>query len=159
MKRLLILFFLPATIFFACAPDTPEGWSELNLLRYGVPISLMAPDSAEVKTMDLGLMKDISVKKGDDYFLQITVSEATDLDVGRLLVEQKSAEEGRRNFSRIVQEEPNGFIVERAIDSTRMTYDFRKILIKGEQEIILQTGLSGFYSLEEVERMYESINE
>ena len=159
MKRSL---FLTATILIllqACQPDVPKGWSELSLMEYGVPITLLAPDSSDVKSMDLGLMKDISVKKGDDYFVQITASEATTTDVASIKSGILADEQKRSGFSQVVQDDPNGFIFERQIDSTRNTYDFRYIQIKGGQEFIFQTGLSGFYTQEEVEKMYDSVKQ
>ncbi|MCB0704517.1 MAG: hypothetical protein KDC34_04380 [Saprospiraceae bacterium] len=159
MKLIKILFLFSLTFILACGSDTPDGWNEMSLLQYGLPITLIAPDSADVKTMDLGLMKDVSVKKGDDFYVQITMSEATSIDVSALVADQLDAEKGRRNFLRIVQEDPAGFIVERSIDSTRNTFDFRYVSVKGEHQFLFQTGLSGFYSLEEVERMYKSVQQ
>ncbi|MBR9922530.1 MAG: hypothetical protein GYB31_16965 [Bacteroidetes bacterium] len=155
ISKVVVLFF--GIFVMACASEVPDGYSELSLMKYGLPVSLMAPDSAEVKTMDMGLIKDVSVKKGEDYFIQITMSEATSMTAEDVIADLKSDEEKRSNFMRLVEEDPKGFIVERSIDSTRNTYDFRYAKIKGDQQFLFQTGLSGFYSLEEVERMYESV--
>ncbi len=155
MKYCFPLFIL--FLVLACSSEPVSDLKEKNLLEYGIPITILAPDSAEVETMDLVVQKDITVKKGKDYYIQIFASDATTTDANRL----KSAqlEEVRDNpfFSKIIKEDSNGFIYETAIDSTKKNYGFRHFRIKGDKEYVFQTGLIGTFSLDDVEKMYLAV--
>lgn len=143
--------------FMACQQDNREALKPLNLLDYGVPLTIMAPDSAEINTMDMIVTKDITVKKGEDYFVQIYASDATTTDIAKIKADQLSDVKSNRYFSRIVQEDESGFIYETAVDSSLVNYGFRYILLKGDKEYIFQTGLIGDFSQEDVEVMYKAV--
>ncbi|RMG79581.1 MAG: hypothetical protein D6714_16160 [Bacteroidetes bacterium] len=134
-----------------------ESYVPLNLMEYGVPLTILAPDSAEVKTMDMGFMKDVTVKKDPDYYVQIYASEATTRDVAKVLAEQLAEVKNGRYFKAIVREEPAGFIYQTAVDSSNTNYGFRYVRIQGDNEFIFQTGLIGTFTLDEVERMYKAV--
>ena len=144
-------------LIFACESDPTSNWKPLNLLEHGVSMTILAPDSAEVKTSDMIVQKDITVKKGDDYAIQIYASDATTTDVSKVLAEQKAIVKELSFFSKIVKEEPNSFIYEMVLDSAKTNYDFRYVRIKGDKEFIFQTGYLGDFSLENVEQLLESV--
>jgi hypothetical protein len=156
MKKLLFCFF-SVLLFFACNNDPKHEYQALDLLEYGIPMSILAPDSAEVKTMDMGIIKDVSIKKGKDYYVQIFSSEATTTDVSAIKSEQLDAVKNSEYFSQIISEDDKGFIYENMIDSTRNTYGFRYVRVQGDKEYVFQTGLIGMFTLEDVQRMYECV--
>jgi len=141
----------------ACQQDQQTQLAPLDLLPYGVPVTIMAPDSAEVNTMDMVVTKDITVKGKEDYFVQIYVSDASTTDIARLKADQLSEVKSNRYFSRIVQEDEAGFIYETAIDSSNVNYGFRYLMVKGDKELIFQTGLIGDFDLQDVEQMYQAV--
>ncbi len=147
------------TVLFvvACQQEQQTQLEPLDLLPYGVPVNIMAPDSAEVNTMDMVVTQDITVQKGDDYFVQIYVSEASTTDIPRIKANQLSEVKSNRYFSRIVQEDEAGFIYETAIDSSNVNYGFRYLMVKGDKELIFQTGLIGDFDLQDVEQMYQAV--
>lgn len=160
MKKSLL--FVVAIIFmWACESNgTKQDWVEKDLLQYGIPMTIMAPDSAEVNSSDLGgLIQDVTVKKGEDYYIQIYASDAETTDIARVKSAQLSEVKSNRYFSKIVQEESEGFIYETAIDSSTINYGFRYLRVQGDKEYIFQTGLVGNFSLEQVEKMYEAVKQ
>ncbi|NRB51086.1 MAG: hypothetical protein HRU41_25670 [Saprospiraceae bacterium] len=160
MKKSLL--FVVAIIFmWACSPNaSKQDWVEKDLLQYGIPMTILAPDSAEVNSSDLGgLIQDVTIKQGDDYYVQIYASDAETTDIARVKSAQLSEVKSNRYFSKIIQEETEGFIYETAIDSSLISYGFRYVRVQGDKEYIFQTGLVGNFSLEQVEKMYESVKQ
>ncbi len=144
----------------ACQKDYSDDWKPLNLLEYGLPVTLLAPDSAQVEVTDLGLLQDVKVegKADENYSIQIYASEAETNDISRLKADQLTDIKDNRLFSRIVREEEQGFIYETRIDSS-FFYSFRYVHVKGDKELIFTTGLADTYQLEEVEAMYNAVKE
>lgn len=148
-------------LFFACQQEPKVNFKPLDLLSEGgIPVTIMAPDSAQVKKSDFGpVMKDITVRKGEDYFVQIYASEASSSDVSRLKAQELSEVKSKKYFSKIIREEPDGFIFETKVDSNYIDYGFRYVQIRGSNEYIFQTGLIGPFTLEAVENMYEAVQQ
>lgn len=157
MKRLVFLL-IGFPLFFGCQSESQDSLKPLNLLEYGLPITIMAPDSAEVKSSDLGgLLKDVTIKKGDDFSIQIYASAAETTDIAKVKANQIAEVKSNRYFSKIVEEKDNGFIYETAIDSSNINYGFRYIRVQGDQEYIFQTALIGTFDEEAVRNMYKAV--
>lgn len=150
---ILILGF--AFMLFGCKSETPK--TELDLLEYGLPISIQAPNDPNITIDDLGFWKDVSVKKGDDYFVQIIASDAATIDVNKVKQDQLKSVMDAPFFSKIVEEDTNGFIYEKKIDENNINYDFRFVKIQGDKEYIFQTGLIGTFTEDQVKSMYNSV--
>lgn len=151
----LILLF--ACLLFACQQEAVTNLKPLDLLQYDVPITIMAPDSAEVKTMDLLVQKDITIKGGDDYSVQIFVSDATTTDTKLIVAELLADVKKNPYFTKVVKEDTDGFIYETAVDSTHISYGFRQVRVQGDREFIFRTGLIGTFNQKQTERMYEAV--
>jgi len=160
MKKLFILSTLITIGIIACKTDPISSLKPLSLLPHGVPITIMAPDSAKVRTMDLLVQKDITVKGDDGYNLQIFASDASTTDVGRIVSGLKNEVKNNPYFTRMVNEEdPNGFIYETKIDSTNTSYGFQLVRVMGDREYIFQNALVGTFTEEEVATMYAAVKE
>lgn len=129
---------------------------KLDLMSYGLPITILAPAASEVKVDDLGVWKDVTVKYEDSYFVQILSSKATSLDVNKIKSTSISEVKAGKYFSKIIQEDDAGFIFEKKIDDN-INYDFRFFKVQGDQEYSFQTGLIGTFSEEQVRTMYKSV--
>jgi hypothetical protein len=129
----------------------------LDLHPYGIPVKIMAPDSAIVRMKDYSIMKDITVQKDDWYYVQIFQSTTSGNDTEEIKRNQLESVRQDKNFKEIVREDESGFIYEKQLSNDQLAYDFRYIKIIGDQEIIFQTGITGIYTLENVEIMYESV--
>lgn len=147
-----------ALFLFACASDPADQWKELDLMKYQIPVKIMAPDSAKVNATNLsGIMQDVTVKSpADRYSVQVLASQASTNDMARLKAEQLELVRDNRYFESIVREEPDGFIFQNLIDSTSL-YGFRHIIYQGDQEFVFQNSFDGTFNLEEVEAMYAAV--
>jgi len=142
-------------VAWGCAGEEPL--KPLDLMEYGVPLTILAPDSAVVKKRDMIVQEDITIKGPDGFDVQLYASNASTTDP-RTLKDSLLAEVKRQPyFSRLVREEDQGFIFENQIDSTATFYDFRYVEIRGGKEYQFQGGLLGNFTLEQAERMYEAV--
>lgn len=142
-----------------CTPDGHvRGWQPLDLLPYGVPVSILAPPEAVVKPGNLksALVNDLTIKGGSDYSIQLFYGPAITNDIAHLKNEHMDNVRANRYFHKIVKEEVAGFIYQSLIDSTA-TYGFRFVKLQGDQELNFQTGLGALFSLEDVQLMYEAV--
>ncbi len=161
VRQLALLgFFCCLAIFYGCGQDKPAGWQELNLMRYNIPLSVLAPDSAKVSTTEVsGVMRDITISdKANNYYVQIFSSQAYTQDIARIKADQLDLVRSNPYFESIVEEEPNGFIYLNKIDSLA-TYGFRYIVFMGDKEIILQNGMARLFDEASVRKMYEAVQQ
>ncbi|MCB0558999.1 MAG: hypothetical protein H6573_03450 [Lewinellaceae bacterium] len=160
MKK-IILFSLIALCFTACQSEPGGSLRETDLMPYGIPVSIMAPDSAEIKADDLGggLIKDVTIRGKDNYNVQVFATQAETSDMARIKAGQLADVKSIRFFEKIINEEEDGFIYQTAIDSNNISYNFRYIVLQGDLEIIFQAGFLGTFSQEEAERMYQAVQQ
>ncbi|MEM1322882.1 MAG: hypothetical protein AAGG75_21635 [Bacteroidota bacterium] len=156
--RISLPLFMLVVLLSACEQEPVSDWKPFSLLKYGVPLTILAPDSVKVEQMDLIVKKDIELKKGDDYYIQLFAADATTTDVAAIKAAQQANVESNPYFSKIIEEKDDGFIYQTAVDTANVNYSFRRILVVGDREYIFQTGLVGKFSLEDVMRMYEAID-
>lgn len=154
-----ILFLATIMTVWACTSDPVEQWKETDLLPYGVPISIMAPDSADVNVSKLGVMKDITVKKGEEYNVQIFASPVSSGSLEELKSAQMDEVKSNRFFSQIVKDEPHGFIYETVIDSNNINYGFRHVYYQADLEYVFQQSLIGTFTKDQAEKMYEAVKQ
>lgn len=149
------LAFLLIVLAVGCARE--DQLEPLDLMPYGVPLTILAPDSAVVKKRDMIVQEDITIKGPDGFDVQLYVSNASTTNP-RALKDSLLAEVKRQEyFSKVIRDEEQGFIFENQIDSTATFYDFRYVEIRGGKEYQFQGGLLGNFTLEQTERMYEAV--
>lgn len=159
IKTYLILTPVLLVLLVQCNLDRQEPLKELDLLTYGFPISVMAPDSAEIKQLDLVVQQDLTIKKGNDYYVQIFMGDATSVTAPQLKTEALNTAKENKYFSRVVEEEDKGFIFEMKMDSTSTIYGFKYFHVQGDKELIFQTGLTGLFDEKQVRRMYNAVKQ
>lgn len=157
MKKIAFATFCSLFIF-ACQTDNTPKLNPMNLLQHGIPMTIMAPDSADVKTSDLGLFKNVTIQKGKDFYIEVFYSTATTTDIGKIKADQLEEVRSEQYFSQILTEEDDGFTYETEIDSLK-NYGFRYMKVQGDNEYIFRPGFSGFFTLEEAERMYNAVKQ
>lgn len=150
-----ILIFLCIFLITACG-EPKASFPDLDLMKHGLPIKIKAPLDAEVKMTDMLLMKDVTVKK-DDYYLQIFSSDAMTTDVAKIKADKLNEVKSKSSFSKVIQDDPNGFIFAKMRSDSTTNYDFRHIRLQGDKQYIFQTGLIGKFSEQEVKNMYQSV--
>lgn len=158
MRRIIFFALLLGSVF-ACESEAVKSWNTLDLMSEGLPIAIHAPDSAKVKNNSAGMIKDITIKKGNDFDIQIFASPITSSTLADLKTTQLEEVKGNRYFSKIITDETNGFVYENAIDSSTIYYGFRYVYYQAELEYVFQQGLSGIFSKEDAEGMYEAVKQ
>ncbi len=126
---------------------------EKDLLPQGIAVTLQVPDSADIKVVDWGLQKDVTITD-DWYNLQIFSSQALKHNLENLKNEYLEEVKGGPYFTSIIADDTDGFIFETTVDSI-VNYDFRHFKIQGDNEYIFQGGLMAKFDLEQVKKMYE----
>lgn len=153
-----LFFLIIVLVIFSCSQEPIDSFKPKSLLEYGIPVTVSVPnpDSVVVNKDEMGPFLDITVDGGDGYFLQIYASPAETNDVSKIKSEQLNQVKDQPYFSRVISEEPQGFIFENMIDSTS-SFGFRYIMVKGDKEIIIRNHLSRLFKQEEIELMYEAV--
>jgi len=158
MLRFTLILFA-AVLLFSCKNEggSSSQLPDYDLLKHGLPIKIKAPADVKVEVEDYGVMKDITVKGDNNFFLQITSGEATSMDITQ--IKNKLLEEVKKApfFEEVVEDYPSGFIFKKKISEEKIKYDFRHIKFQGDQEYIFQTGLIGNFSLEDAKVMLEAV--
>lgn len=152
MKKIIYILLLSCA-FFACSNNSTLP--ELDLMSKGIPLKLKAPEDAVVTSKDMGVFKDVTIKSGDDFYIQITGGQKFQNDEKARKEEELNATKRLVNFSRVVQEDDNGFLYEKKRGDD-LSYDFRRIRIQGEEEYVFQCGLIGIFTLEAAQKMFEA---
>lgn len=154
--RTLLYIFITLSFFTSCKSDPLSDMKKTELMSYGFPIAMYVPEGAIINKTDLGVMQDLTVKAGDNYYVQIFSSDLLTLDKKLIMNEKLVEAKSHRFFSKIISEEEDGFIFEKNTDGL-INYDFRYIKIQGDKEYVFQTGLVGNYTEEDVKAMYASV--
>ena len=132
-------------------------YADYDLIQHGLSLKIKAPAEPEVNVTDLGIAKDIAIKKGEHFHIQIISSAVSTYSVEDLVKEKREEVEAGPFFSEIIEENPNGFVFEKKIDENNINYDFRYIRIQGDTEYSFQTGLLGKFSKEDAIDMFEAV--
>jgi len=158
-KRLLAILFGMSVL--ACQKDKSDLWQPLDLMpKVQIPITLMAPDSTEVRSFKVGMLKDISVVSlGKEKFsIQIYASQASTSDINQLKANQIKEVKSNPQFVKIIHEDAKGFIYAWKSDSA-LRFSFRYVYLQGDQEVVFTTGLAEGFTLSEVEKMYQAVKQ
>jgi len=156
MNKYLFVFFISCVFLANCKTDKSANYPSKDLLKHGFAISVKAPENAEIKSDDFGIMQELTISSGNEYNIQILKSVTNTTNIKQALDGQKSLAKGDSYFSKIIEEYDNGFIFEKKIDDN-INYDFRYVKLVGEHEYIYQTGMVGTYTEESVREMYKSV--
>lgn len=153
MRHIFLGLSFLFSLFLSCSSGEPE-MKYTDLLSYGVPIQIQTPDSVKITTSDMGIQKDLVLKGEGGYHLQIFYSDAF-RNQKAAVEEQKDILKASPFFKEFIREDPKGFIYSLQLDSTLENYGFRYIVVKGEKEISIQSGMGGIYSRERIEKLYD----
>lgn len=154
-KYLLILFCIG--ILSACQGDKGPVLKPLDLLSYGFPITVMAPDSADVDASSIGIIEELTIKGKGNYGLLVQSSVVTITDEKAIKANELEMVKDGRYFSRIIKDDEKGFLYETVIDSTNFNYEFFYVKIQGEKEFIFRTPYDHSHSEAEVTKVYDSL--
>ena len=159
MNKYLIFFVAIALSFASCVHKAEQKgeWKPLDLLSYGLPVSILAPDSAEVSVTRVGVVEDVTIRKpGDRYGIQIYVQPAFSNDLPALKSSQVEEVKSTAEFQKILEEDENGFLF--ALRSGNLEYySFRLVHLQADKEYIFTTTFNEQYTLEEARQLLEAV--
>jgi len=159
MKNRFPFLILLILLIAACASDPSAQWKETNLIEYGVPLKVNAPDSIDVKVGKLGDMQDVTIKGPDGYSLQIFGMNINTTQLATLVSEQRDLVQDEAYFKKFEEEWDAGFMYSTQIDSAKVSYDFRHIKVQGDKQYVFQAGLYGSKSKEQIQRMIDAVRQ
>lgn len=154
-KYLLILFCIG--MLSACQGNKGPVLKPLDLLSYGFPITVMAPDSAKVQQSSIGIIEELTVEGEGNYGLLVQSSMVTITDEKAIKANELEMVKDGRYFSKVIQDNEKGFLYETVIDSTNFNYEFFYVKIQGEKEFIFRTPYDHSHTEEEVAMVYNSL--
>jgi hypothetical protein len=156
-----LLFLLLASVALmtqACGEEESKSqFVELDLLSHGMPIVIRAPADPVIESLSLLVQKDLTVKKGTDYALQIYESDALVRNPAAIKARLLYEVQGNKYYQKIISDEDQGFIYQTAIDSSNINYGFRYFRLQGDKEYVFQSALGGRFTLEAIQDMYDSV--
>ena len=155
--RIIGMIILVSLFICSCQSDDKNGMVERNLLEYGIPLTILAPDSVNITKTNYGVSKEVTIQteNSNDYNVQVYLAEATTSDESKVKTQQLEMLQQMPIFSKVILDEANGFIYETVTDSTLHSFGFRRVLIQGSREYIFQTGI-GTFTKEQAEKMYHA---
>lgn len=156
MFKYFFFIFIGCLLLINCKTDKSASYPSKDLLKHGFAISVKAPENAEIKFDDYGIMQELAISQGNDYNIQILKSVSNTSNPKEALNGQMNLVKADMYFSKVIEEYENGFIFEKKIDEN-INYDFRYVKLIGEDEYIYQTGMIGTYTEESVREMYKSV--
>jgi|GEM_PF-530490 hypothetical protein len=156
-----IPLFLCALTFFAaaCSKHAPqkETWQPLDLLPNGIPITILAPDSATVSVTRVGMVEDVAVRKPSErYGLQIYIQPVFTNDLPALKSNQVEEVKSTAEFQKILEEDENGFVFSLRSGSSEY-YSFRYIHLQADKEYVFTTAFNEQLTLEEAKRIMDAV--
>jgi len=158
MKASHLFLAIIAITLTSCGEPT-VALDQLDLMSYGMPLTIDAPPDAEVTKRGIAFRQELEIVGEDNFRLVVAMDDAVQSDAQKLK-EQKLAEaKQNRFFFRLVEDDSQGFIFENRIDSLNSTYGFNYVKIQGDKEFVFQQSRTGIYTLEEVEAMYGAVKE
>jgi len=157
MKTHFPLFIFLIILLTACGSDPSSQWKETNLIEYGLPLKVSAPDSIDVKVGKLGDMQDVTIEGPDGYSLQIFGMNINTTQLSTLVSEQRDLVQDEAYFKKFEEEWDAGFMYSTQIDSAQMSYDFRHIKVQGDKQYVFQAGIYGSKSKEQIQRMIDAV--
>ena len=128
-----------------------------DLMKYGIPYSLRAPDDVKINKLGSGQLVDLSLKNDQGFDVQIFMSPAISNDLIKLKANKKNEIRANPFFVKIIEEFEDGFLYEKRNDIGDKNYDFIIIKIVGNNEIVFQCGNSKEFSEKEVKTMISSV--
>ncbi len=156
--RYIFLLIISTVIIFSCQSDKKSELKPLDLLSYGFPVTVMAPDSADIRKSSMGgIIEEVTIQGDDNFGLLVQSSSASTTDVSKIKTEELKDVKQGRYFSKVVREDDAGFVYETAIDSTNVSYEFFFVKIQGDKDYRFRTPYTGTFSEEEALRVYESV--
>lgn len=148
---------MAGVIFLTSCNDSGSKKEGMDLMKYGIPITIFAPADVQVSKVGGGKTVDLKISDGNAYDVMIFMSTAQTRNIQRIKQFKKEEVSFYPNFKKIVEEYNEGFIYEIYSPDGSLSYDFYAIKIIGDQEIDFITSNKRPYTENEVKSMIKTI--
>ncbi|MFZ4425529.1 MAG: hypothetical protein ACOYOO_00090 [Saprospiraceae bacterium] len=159
MNRLPLFLCALTFLIAACTRHTPqtETWQPLDLLANGIPITILAPDSATVNVTRVGMVEDVTIGKPSERFgLQIYIQPVFTNDLPALKSNQVEEVKSTAEFQKILEEDENGFVFSLRSGASEY-YSFRYVHLQADKEYIFTTAFNEQFTLAEAKRILDAV--
>ena len=152
----LFLLIVGMGCWNSCQNGTAQKYPTLSLLSQGMPVSVLAPDSAQIKTEDWIVQKTVVLtSEPDNYFMRVSSRPAKHFELAAAKTAIREEVEEGDSFHEVVEDKSSGFIFGKKLDSALVSYDFRHLELKGDRLYVFQIEMvPQVFSLEEAREMY-----
>lgn len=134
-----------------------SGWKDTNLISHGIPITIQAPDSLDVRRSSIAFQEDITLKGSNGFEVQVFISDAYVNNQADAIRSQRESVQESPYFHSIVSEDENGFVFENRIDSSHLSFGFRHVRLMGGKEYVFQEPLISSFTEDQASRLYEAV--
>lgn len=158
-KYITYVWIILAISFFyfcGCQQKRKQG-KGMDLLKYGIPYTVMAPDDTKVSRIGGGQMTDIKLSDGQAYDVLIFMKRAETKNINRLKQFRKEEVSFYPNFKKIVEEYNEGFLYEIYGSTGEAAYAFYAIKVVGDHEIDFISGNNKDFTEKEVKDMIKTV--
>lgn len=153
--KMRILLLLPAIFYLTSCGGNGDHQKKENG-KQKLPFEVDAPWGASYETREYNELTSYIIRKDDEYAVEVIASPAETNDLAAIKNDQLNTVMESPYFSRIILNEPVGFIFEMIVDSSKH-YDFRLIKLRDKTQYVFQTELTSVFSEGEARLMYESV--
>lgn len=158
-SKYLAIIICCVAVFASCTGDKAAALKPLDLLSYGFPVTIMAPDSADVEKSSMGIIDEVTIAGKGNYGMLVQSSMVTLTDEKAIKQSEMDMVKDGRYFSKVIKENEKGFMYETVIDSVNFNYEFFYVRIQGDKEFIFRTPYDHSFTEDEVARVYDSLVE
>lgn len=153
---LYLLFFIALIGWTSCQTESPQEFPTRRLLSQGMPVTVLAPDSAQIKTEDWIVQKTVVLtSEPDNYYMRVSSRPAKHFELSAAKTAILEEVQQGSSFHEVVEEKPSGFIFGKKLDSTLISYDFRHLELKGDRLYVFQIEMvPQVFSLQQAKDMY-----
>jgi hypothetical protein len=150
----ILLFVL---VFTGCESLGSKKTDKVSLHKYGIPVFIHVPKGVTYLRTSSETVESLTISDSSDFNLQILMSPAGYSQIKTLKLYHRDLITNNPQFVKIIEDYDDGFIFELLINEKRV-YDFRKVVLLGDKEIVFQAGPTCHCTEENVMAMYSSLH-
>jgi hypothetical protein len=152
-----VLFVFASMLILSGCEQKRKPGKGMDLLKYGIPYTVMAPKETKASKIGGGQMIDLKLSDGEAYDVLIFMKGAETKHIDRLKQFRKEEVSLYPNFKKIVEEYNEGFLYEIYSSTGGTSYAFYAIKIVGDNEIDFMSGNNRDFTEVEVKDMIKTI--
>ncbi|MBK6782812.1 MAG: hypothetical protein IPG79_02955 [Saprospiraceae bacterium] len=143
-------------VFSGCESFGSKKDGKVSLHKYGIPVFIKVPDNVTFSKASSGKVQSLTITDSSDFNLQVLMSPTGYSQLKNLKLYHRDLVTNNPYFIKIVEDYDEGFIFELLINDVRV-YDFRKVVLLGDKEIVFQAGPTCQCTEKNVMNMYSSL--